>query len=474
MIFRCEGLDVVAGVTDVDDTRHASVGEWRSCFAVREECGSLIKVGGGDLEEQRISRMYLNLIKKRIEQVWDGISGGEGRRTGFLPALVILVILGGTGAVYVAHRHAKFHELKERISDNGATTPGAENRPGGRDPIVLTRRQTLTGYVPEFHTVTLLPGLGLSVLQITAYLPNKGDQPLLVAPTIPQMTDSSWPVRAGANDMHGALEAPWSGALVGATLPTALTMSVQWNGKMISVPVQQGGSLTVAEGGLLQNQDADSAEVKTLDKGAALAGRFTSRDFDGHWPSTTDVSVSVALKETTLELTVNAKNVGDQPEPMGVGWHPRFALQGSRRDQIELKLPNGEKLELGDGGTPNGKFGAIGSGAEKFIGHAASLRDEALDVSEVRMKGGDSGTSAEILNPAAGYGLRMILVSSGIRELRASAPAHGDYVSLGAQTNLDDPFGHGWADSDSPIATLQPGQSLEWKVRLEIFPVPAR
>ncbi|ADW68479.1 aldose epimerase family protein [Granulicella tundricola] len=422
--------------------------------------------------------MYLNIIKKRLEDVWHGVFGREGRRSAAFPLLVILVVLAGTGAIYLAHRHAKFHELETKIQGDTNPAGGGEERPGGRDPIVLTRAQTLGGYVPEFHSATLLPGLGLGVLQITAFLPNKGEQPLLVAPTVPQMTDGSWPVRTGSNDVHGALEAPWSGLFAGVTSPTGLTLSSQWNDKMLTIPVQPQQAASLAEGGLLQGQDTDTAEVTKTDKGAVLSGTFRARDFDGHWPSSSDVSVRADLQATTLELTVDAKNAGDQPEPMGLGWHPRFLIQSGDRSKVELKLPNGEKLLIASStpAIPTGKTGALGAALQGFAGRGGALGDDSVDEAMVHLKpsASEQGPTAEMRDPAAGYGLRITAVSATIREMRVYAPARGNFVSVGTQTNYDDPFGHEWNADDSPIATLLPGQTIEWKVRLELFPIPGR
>ena len=41
---------------------------------------------------------------------------------------------------------------------------------------------------------------------------------------------------------------------------------------------------------------------------------------------------------------------------------------------------------------------------------------------------------------------------------------------LSRSSNYDDPFGHEWAkDEDTGMVVLQPGQSMQWKIRLEIF-----
>ena len=108
---------------------------------------------------------------------------------------------------------------------------------------------------------------------------------------------------------------------------------------------------------------------------------------------------------------------------------------------------------------------------------ASDIGGATLDESLVHLKAGimEMGSVAEFRDPASGFGVRMIAVSSNIREFHVLSPAGSRYVELGMQTNLDDPFGHEWAGEDGGgIAILQPGQSLQWKVRLEIFPVMNR
>jgi hypothetical protein len=82
----------------------------------------------------------------------------------------------------------------------------------------------------------------------------------------------------------------------------------------------------------------------------------------------------------------------------------------------------------------------------------------------------DNGAVAELIDPANDYGLRMTALSPAIQAIRVDAPADADYVSIGPQFNLDDPFGREWGkDSDTGMVVLQPGQTTQWKVRLELF-----
>jgi hypothetical protein len=54
--------------------------------------------------------------------------------------------------------------------------------------------------------------------------------------------------------------------------------------------------------------------------------------------------------------------------------------------------------------------------------------------------------------------------------MRVVAPADGDFVSIDPQYNNDDPLGREWdKDGDAGMVVLQPGQTTQWKVRLEIY-----
>jgi galactose mutarotase-like enzyme len=80
----------------------------------------------------------------------------------------------------------------------------------------------------------------------------------------------------------------------------------------------------------------------------------------------------------------------------------------------------------------------------------------------------DSGPSAELSDPANGFGLRLTALSPTIKTMRVVAPADGDFVTIDPQFNYDDPLGREWG-KDTGMVVLQPGQSTQWKVRLEIY-----
>ena len=64
------------------------------------------------------------------------------------------------------------------------------------------------------------------------------------------------------------------------------------------------------------------------------------------------------------------------------------------------------------------------------------------------------------------------MLSSTIHTIRVHAPAHEGFVSVDPQFNLDDPLGREWQKGqENGMVVLQPGQSTQWRVRLELFPL---
>jgi len=246
---------------------------------------------------------------------------------------------------------------------------------------------------------------------------------------------------------------------------------VNWRGQAIEQPTEGSAQPEVAEGGMLKAVSADHETSAPIPDGMQAQSEFLGVNEDDRWPSKTDVNVSVQMTAHAIDLTVQAKNTGDGPEPMGVGWHPRFQIVSGARGRVQLQLPTGDVMQIADpsNGQPSGKFqSATGTGPTE-LGTAAV--DET--VAHLKQTAGGSGPSAEFRDPKAGFGIRMIASSPTIHTLRVTSPAEATYVSLGMQTNLDDPFGKEWTGPDGgEMVVLEAGQTLVWKVRLEIFSVP--
>jgi len=417
--------------------------------------------------------MYLNLLKKGLSGLGYSIFGRGLRRSPALPWLIILVLVGVPSLGWYLHRRGQFHTLKREIKGQHDEPPQLPS-PGGMEPIVLRRTVRVGSTVPELTSVTLLPGLGMDVLQLTAALPKIGAVNLLANPTVEAMADSTANNHPALYDTRGAIEAPWGGLLMGLILPIGASMTANWAGHSLEVPTEVT-SRAIDDSGLLSHISIDSEHVNTLADGAQATGILHATNFNGHWPSRLDMQISGQLGSSDLILILTATNTGSVPLPFGAGWHPRFAVLNQSRDQVELRLPEGDQVETPDPNTgkPTGQFIAPPAQITRMQTSAAAVDGTSILLSLAHLKPAllDTIPTAEFRDPASGYGLRLSSVSSNTRALRIVAPVSNEYVSLGLQTNYDDPFGNMWSTGEgSGMVTLQPGQSFEWRVRLEIFP----
>jgi hypothetical protein len=389
--------------------------------------------------------------------------------------LVIVALIGLPGLGYYLHRRGQISKLKREIKGEVQTPGDTLPKPGGVDPTILTRARTPGAPGPEFLSMTLLPGLGMSVLQITAFVPGRGEVALLDAQTLEEVADSGVTPKVGQNDTRGAFEVPWGGTLGGLLSPVG-TMRTEWRGHVIEAP-QEVLSHGLAVGGLMGNLAADSEQPVGLSHSTLASAVFGNTDFDGHWLGRTDVTIHARMEAHALVLDVTAKNVGSIAEPMGIGWHPRFRTLGGNRDALEARIPEGQQLDVPDTtkGLPSGRLIPPSGKMERFQGHAAALGAEGVDENVVNPKANSAeGPSEELHDAGFGFGLRLTALTPSIHAMRLTSPSGSTYVSLGAQTNYDDPLGKEWGEGETPaIAILEPGQTIEWKVRLEIFPVNA-
>jgi len=365
---------------------------------------------------------------------------------------------------------------RSRHHQTSAATENTRLLIGGREPVVLNRPQSDGGLVPEFVSATLLPGRGMNLLQLTAYLPGTGIVPLLDSPEPDQI--NALLANAGA-DRNGAVTAGFGGAFLlpldsrttGTLSGDGQSLSIPWHGHTLSLPVDGSGTPPTASNGLFNAQAASSIEVDALPDGEMATAVYEPGDFGGRWPSTTRVTVTVTLARKAVDLTVTATNTGNEPEPMAIGWRPFFTIPSGHRGEALLHLPQADHMQTDADGLPTGRLEKVDGTPYDFTAHDGTpLGKLALDDSFVHLHSGivDNGPAAELRDHAAQYGLRITPISSNIRVFHVTAPAAKPTLSITPQMSFDDPFSQHWQE-DSGVATIKPGDSVEWHVRLEIF-----
>ena len=96
------------------------------------------------------------------------------------------------------------------------------------------------------------------------------------------------------------------------------------------------------------------------------------------WPGTLDLRIEYRLDGEGLTVTTTALNVGMEPCPFGVGFHPYIGLGAGSVDGLRLTLPGRTRLTADDRGLPVGRAPVAGTALDyrdaRAIG-AAQLDD---------------------------------------------------------------------------------------------------
>jgi aldose 1-epimerase len=378
-------------------------------------------------------------------------------------------------AAAIERGRGNLQKLRVRV-DPAVTVPDAPIGPGGQEAIRLTRSATNVGQGAELLSATLLPGRGMNVFQITAMIPGHGEVPLLVSPQLAEAAT----ILSGQHDdingsasttLGGAILVPWAQSLSGMPTRTPGLLETMWDNRELSFPAISPRSNLSVEG-LLLNRAADSVKSEVLPDGQSATAVFHAGDFSGRWPSDVDVTVLAELTSHDLDLTVTAKNIGAQNVPLGIGWHPFFAIPSGERSNVMLSIPSQSVVDIDKRtGLPTGRSVQVDDSPRDFSrSRGTKLGIAGLNETYTGLRPGTgSGPVAELSDPAYNMKVSIIPLTASINSLRVIAPADKQWVSIGPNTNLDDPFGPEWVHPENAgMVTLAPGATLKWKVRVEI------
>ncbi len=354
-------------------------------------------------------------------------------------------------------------------------------RVGGRPAIELSRVQESSKRA-QILSVVILPGRGMNVFQVRAFIPGRGVIPLLEAPTLEEAAKR---MNGGPDDfmgnesfkMGGALLVPYANRIRGKFDLSSRTIETVIAGKDVTLPANWKGREPGAEPhamhGLIMNK-AMQAVTWADAKSAQTRAEFDAGDFGGHWPSKTALTIAMSLAREGFEFSVTAKNTGNAPLPLGIGWHPYFVFPSGDREQVRLHIPARLYALVNnyDDVFPTGKIVPVKGTPYDFTQKGGArlgklfLDDCFLDLE--REKHGEA--VAEITDPAAKYGLRIRSLSRHIRAFQAYTPVDRPFIALEPQFNLGDPYGKIWPkDQNTGMALVEPGQSVTYRVRLEVF-----
>jgi galactose mutarotase-like enzyme len=361
----------------------------------------------------------------------------------------------------------------------GTTHAQAATEIGGEKIITLTRKAVSTTR-PEFTSVSVMPGRGMELLQIKANFPGKGEVDVLASPdeaTAKQMLDvkdtdfGDLGYRLGS-----AFLVPYPNRIRGKLSADGKTLTTEWQGHMITLPANNIGKNPGAERhamhGLILKGKAEDLKTSDIAGGQQLTGVIHAGDFGGHWLSKTDLDFTIELRADAVDATVVAKNVGNEAEPISIGWHPYFNFPSGDRTQVRIHIPGEQLAEVDnyDNVFPTGKLTPVaGTQYDLRDLNGKALAQNFYDDNWSRIGWKNGAATVKVIDPAAKYGVAIEGLSPEIKTIQMYAPPTQKFAAIEHQFNFADPFGKEWNGMDTGMITLKPGQNTKWHVRLKVF-----
>jgi galactose mutarotase-like enzyme len=328
---------------------------------------------------------------------------------------------------------------------------------------------------PAFLEATVVPARGMLLLQARLRLPSGDVVDALHAPR-----DALDQLDGGPEDFAGnrtfafggAILAPYANRIRGRPLADSREIETEVDGRTVRLPRNWGGKAPGAEQYAMHGLILDAPVATEQPAPNRLRGRLDAGDFGGRWPSSAALSFEWVLEAGALILRMEARNTGGGPLPMGLGWHPYFALPSGDRRQARLRLPAAKRTEVNDYDEvlPTGRLLDV-AGTPFDFRRGAALGDLYLDDCFTDLTRQDGQTLVEVLDPAAGLGLRLASPSPAVRAVQVYAPPEQAFVVVEPQFNLADPYGAQWHGTDTGMARLLPGATIAYEVRVEAFTV---
>ena len=349
---------------------------------------------------------------------------------------------------------------------------------GGEKIVTLTRTPAGTAK-PEFTSVTILPGRGMELQQVTANFPGKGKVDVLASPDLAEsakMLDKDDTENGDLGYRLGsAFLVPYPNRIRGRLSADGKTLTTEWQGKTITLPANNIGKNSDAERhamhGLILKAKATDVKVTKIPGGEKVTAVIHAGNFDGHWLSKTDLEYTITLTANAVDATIVARNVGGEAEPMAIGWHPYFNLPSGDRTQARLHIPGSELATVDnyDNVFPTGKLIPVEGQYDLTASDGKPLGSNFYDDNWSKLDWKNGAVTVKVIDPAAHYGVDIMGLSPEIKTIQAYAPPTKQFVAIEHQYNFGDPFGKVWGSMDTGMVTLKPGQSTKWHVRLHVF-----
>lgn len=400
-------------------------------------------------------------------------------------AVIFTLVVGG--AAIISARASVARWFGGRVAPSGAASSSLQENSepisiGGEPVVTLTRPSPTDQSKPQFLEAVVLPGLGMNLLQLKAYLPGKGEIQVLTTMDLPDAkkfleTDND-EFGNNAFKIGAAMLLPYPNRIRGKLSPDGKALSTMIAGHKLLLPANWHGKNPGAEihamHGLILTAKFQDVKTHNGPEESTVSATLHGGNFGGHWLSETDVNIGMTLKNNAIDIYIVAKNAGKEEDPMAITFHPYFEFPSGDRKQARLHVPADERAIVNnyDDVFPTGKIVPVAGTPQDFTPpEGAPLKDLFMDDCFTDLKRDPDGSATiEVTDPAAKYGVRIRALSPHIKAVQVYAPPDKNFIAVEPQFNLADPYNKKiWGDRDTGMVTLEPGKTTSWHVRLELF-----
>jgi aldose 1-epimerase len=348
-------------------------------------------------------------------------------------------------------------------------------------PVVLRAESPGASDRAAFVEAIFLPGRGMDLIKVRGRVPGLSEVDLLHSPSLEEVSAE---LNGGPDDFMGvhsfrfggALLVPFANRIRGRVSSDGRSLDTEILGHRVRLPADWQGKHAGAEKCAIHGLILAAKLRVTSVSADHVVARLDAGDFGGYWLSESEIEVRATLRWDMLHLSVSVENTGRDLLPIGIGWHPYFALPSGRRNEARLRLPATLRALVNnyDDVFPTGEVVPVAGTPYDFNGtDGAPLGDRYYDDCFLGLvKSAEKHVAIEVLDAAAHYGFRITGTSPHIRAIQIYSPPDKPFVVVEPQFNLADPFSEVWPKGfDTGMVLLGPGQSTAWSVEWRIFTV---
>ncbi len=351
---------------------------------------------------------------------------------------------------------------------------------GGQSAVELQAPYHEGQSTPSIVNATILPGYGMNVFQITAYLPGLGLFNMLTSLPLDEAATylKEEPFGNRSFMVGGAMLIPFAGRIRGTLCADGKSISINIQGNQVTLPANWSsngntGGEKVAMHGLILDRPMDSIKTGSDEDTAFVEAKLLAHDYGIKWPGSAEHTFRYSLKESAFYISITTRNVGDTELPFSIGWHPYFTFPSKSRESIKLHIHSQDRAELNNYGDvfPTGTLLPLENSPFDFGSNSGQeLGTLFLDDCFTNLKRDEKNNCRTTLYDSKyNYGVD-ITANDSVKAFQVFAPVDQPFVAIEPQMNLPDPFNNNiWNDRDTGMIFLKPGEFKTYTVKVALF-----